>query len=151
MKRIIWGIVLLAVLAGLGIAAYFALGPDAGDEAASGAGGAEQTSTEPLELTDANFSSVTASGVALVDFWSPQCPPCLMQGPIVNGLAKKFAGRAIVGKLDVDSNRRAPARFRIQAIPTLILLKDGEEVRRFVGLQSEQVLAAALEEALEGE
>ena len=140
MKRVILGIVLLALLAGRGIAAYFALGP--------GAGGAEKISTEPLELTDANFSSVTASGVVLVDFWSPRCPPCRMQGPIVDGLAKKFAGRATIGKLDVDSNRTAPAKFRIRAIPTLILLKDGEEVRRFVGLESEQVLAAALEEAL---
>ncbi len=148
MKRTMVGIALLALLAGLGIAAYFALGPDAGDEAASGAGGAEETSTEPLELTDANFSSVTASGVVLVDFWSPRCPPCRTQGPIVDGLAKKFAGRATIGKLNVDSNRAAPAKFRIRAIPTLILLKDGEEVRRFVGLESEQVLAAALEEAL---
>lgn len=150
MKRTIWGIALLALLAGLGIAAHFALGPGAGDEAASGAGQGKKTSTEPLELTDANFSSVTASGVVLVDFWSVRCPPCRAQGPIVDGLAKNFAGRATIGKLNVDENPRTAREFNIMYIPTLIILRDGEVVKRFTGLQQEEVLASALKGALAG-
>ena len=146
MKRIIWGSVILASLAGLGIAAYFALGPGAGDEAASGAGGAE--TTESMELTDANFSSATGSGVVMVDFWSPRCPPCRTQGPIVDRLAKKFAGRATVGKLNVDENPKAAGEFNIRYIPTLVIFKDGKVVKRFTGLQQEPGLTTAIEGSL---
>lgn len=106
---------------------------------------------EATEVTDANFAEITGKGAVLVDFWSERCPPCRMQGPIVDSLAKKFAGRAMVGKLDVDANRRTAGRFRIMYIPTLIIFKKGKEVKRLVGLQQEATLASALEEALKGE
>ena len=116
----------------------------------------EKPEPEPVEatvVTDASFAEVTRKGVVLVDFWAERCPPCRMQGPIVEGLAKKFAGRATIGKLDVDANasRRTPRKFRIMYIPTLIIFKDGREVKRFTGLQSKATLTAALEEALRGE
>jgi thioredoxin 1 len=110
---------------------------------------------EPVEatvvvVTDANFADLTANGVVLVDFWAERCPPCRVQGPIVEKLAGRFAGRVAVGKLDVDAsaNRRTPRMFRIMYIPTLMIFRDGQEMKRFVGLQSEAVLASALEEAL---
>jgi len=106
---------------------------------------------EATEMTDASFAEVTGKGVVLVDFWSERCPPCRMQGPIVDSLAKKFAGRATIGKLDVGANRRTAGRFRIMYIPTLIIFKKGKEVKRLVGLQREAVLASDLEEALKGE
>jgi thioredoxin 1 len=99
-------------------------------------------------VTDADFDGFTASGVVLVDFWSPSCPPCLKQGPIVERLAARFEGRAFVGKIDVAENRDAPRRFGVRYIPTLIVFKEGREVRRFTGLQEEAVLASALEEVL---
>jgi thioredoxin 1 len=104
-----------------------------------------------VTVTDANFAEVTGEGVALVDFWSERCPPCRVQGPIVERLAERFAGRATIGKLKVDAeaSRRTPGRFRIMYIPTLIVFRDGREVKRFVGLQREAVLASALEEALQ--
>jgi thioredoxin 1 len=88
-----------------------------------------------------------------VDFWAERCPPCRMQGPIVEKLAERLAGRATICKLDVDAraNRRTPRKFRIMYIPTLIIFKDGKEVKRFVGLQQEAALASALEEALQSE
>ena len=101
-----------------------------------------------LEFTDANFDELTRQGVALVDFWALRCPPCRLQGPIVETVAESFAGRAAVGKLDVDSNSKVPARFALQFIPTLVILKDGEEVKRFTGLQQEATLASALEGAI---
>lgn len=102
-------------------------------------------------VMDENFDEVTRSGVALIDFWSRQCPPCLRQGPIVDRLAETFKGRALVGKVDVASNRETPRRYGVQLIPTLVVLRDGREVERFVGLQDEETLASALEEALAGE
>jgi thioredoxin 1 len=102
-------------------------------------------------VTDANFDEFTGKGVVLLDFWAERCPPCRLQGPIVEEIARKFAGRAKVGKLDVDANNKMPRKFRIQYIPTIIFFVDGSEVKRFTGLQEETALASALEEALRGE
>ncbi len=110
----------------------------------------ESGPVEATVVTDASFADFTAAGVRLVDFWSPGCPPCRVQGPIVEKLAKDFTGRAAIGKLRVDLNRAAPGRFGIMYIPTLIVFKDGEEVRRLTGLQNEATLTAAVEEALRG-
>ena len=99
-------------------------------------------------VTDADFTEFTANGVAFVDFWSPRCPPCRAQGPIVEKLANDLAGKAAIGKLRVDRNPAVPGQFAIRYIPTLIVFKGGEEVKRFTGLQNEATLVAALEEAL---
>ena len=101
-----------------------------------------------VALTDADFTKTVGEGVALVDFGATWCPPCRMQEPIVEKLAARFAGRALVGKLDVDEGRETAARFGVQSVPTLVVLRGGEEVERFVGLQTEEKLAAALDAAL---
>jgi thioredoxin len=103
---------------------------------------------EPVELTDANFDVLTSSGVVLVDFWATWCGPCLTQAPIIEDIAAQYTGRALVGKLDVDYNPVTTARFGIQWIPTLIILKDGQEVWRAVGVQTEGQLQAALDAVL---
>jgi thioredoxin 1 len=103
-----------------------------------------------VEVTDGNLAELTGNGVVLVDFWGEQCPPCRLQGPIVDKVAQKFAGRATVGKLDVESNREGPAQFGVMFIPTLIIFKDGKERKRFTGLTQEDVLATELEAALAG-
>ena len=100
-----------------------------------------------LELTDDAFDGATKTGVVLVDFWAPWCGPCRMQGPIIETLAKKVAGKATVAKLNVDDNTEAAARLGIQSIPTLILFKDGKEHERFVGVQSEADLLKAIDAA----
>ena len=101
-----------------------------------------------VEVTDANFVELTGKGLALVDFWAERCPPCRVQGPIVDKLAGDFAGRATVGKLDVDSNSKVPTEFGVMYIPTLIMLEDGKELKRFTGLTQEAALVSMLEEAL---
>ena len=103
---------------------------------------------KPIVLTDANFVEKTSKGVVLVDFWATWCPPCRIQGPIVEKIAKRYAGRVTVGKLDVDKNPKTAKRFNIKAIPTLIIFKDGKVHSRLVGLQQEQKLASELDAAL---
>ena len=103
-----------------------------------------------VEVTDANFKQVTATGVALIDFWAAWCPPCTKQGPIVERLAGRYAGQAVVGKLDVEKNPKATGQFAVESIPTLIVFKDGQPAQRLIGLQSEAALAAVLDEALGG-
>ncbi len=101
-----------------------------------------------VKLTADGFDEATAGGVALVDFWAEWCLPCRKQGPIVDKLAVEYQGRALVGKVNADEERELVARFGIGGIPSLILLKDGEESRRVVGLISEEDLRFLLEEAL---
>jgi thioredoxin 1 len=101
-----------------------------------------------VEVSDANFSQITEKGVALVDFWAERCPPCRMQGPIIEGLAERFDGRATIGKFDVDSNDLVPTELGLYCIPTLIVFKDGKELKRLTGLQTEKTLVSVLEKAL---
>ena len=100
--------------------------------------------THELALTDANFDTEASKGVMLVDFWAPWCSPCLMQGPIVEKVAAVMAGQVKVGKCNVDEAPNTSERFGIRSIPTLIILKDNQEVERFVGVQREAELVSAL-------
>ena len=87
-----------------------------------------------IEITDANYKETIASGVALIDFWAPWCGPCRMQGPVIQELAKTYAGRAVIGKCNVDQNPSTAGSLGIQSIPTLIVTKDGSEIERLVGV-----------------
>ncbi|MDR2390865.1 MAG: conjugal transfer protein TraF [Planctomycetota bacterium] len=100
------------------------------------------------ELTNATFNDAVSAGVALVDFWAAWCPPCRRQGPIVEGLADAYAGRALIAKMDVDQNGETAARFGVNNIPTIILLKDGKEERRLVGVTESNELAGELDKLL---
>jgi thioredoxin 1 len=101
-----------------------------------------------VELTDANFAQMTNTGVTLVDFWAPWCGPCRMQTPVVERVAEAYTDRAVVAKMNVDNNTETAASFGITSIPTIVLMKDGREVLRAVGLQSEQRLRSVLDSAL---
>ncbi len=103
-----------------------------------------------IELTDAQFDSVVnGSDVpVLVDFWAPWCGPCKMLGPVIEELANEYAGRAKVCKVNTDDNRDAAIDFGIQSIPTVILFKDGQLVRKWVGLTGKKDIAAAIESLL---
>ena len=91
--------------------------------------------TQEIVLTDANFDTEAGKGVVLIDFWAPWCGPCLMQGPIIEKVAAAMAGQVKVGKCNVDEAPKISERFEIRSIPTLIILKDNQEVEMFVGVQ----------------
>lgn len=104
----------------------------------------------PVEVTDANFDQVVlnADVPVLVDFWASWCAPCRTVGPIVEELAQAFAGRALVARLDVDTNRSTAQRYGVMSIPTLIFFRHGREVDRVTGAQSKYVLQQKLEALL---
>ena len=101
---------------------------------------------DPVVVTDANFSqTVEKSPVpVLLDLWAAWCGPCRMIAPTIEMLARELAGRVLVGKLDVDANQRTAAKFGVQGIPTLLILKNGNEVDRLVGVQSREAILARL-------
>ena len=104
-------------------------------------------STEPVIVTDANFSSVVEKShiPVLLDLWAAWCGPCRIIAPTIKILASELAGKVLVGKLDVDANPRTSARFRVQSIPTLLILKEGKEVDRIVGAQSREAILRRLQ------
>ncbi len=105
---------------------------------------AEEQAT-PVTLTDANFTQIASGGLpVLVDFWAPWCGPCRMVAPSVEQLAREFAGRAIVGKLNVDENPAVAGRYNIMSIPTLLIFKNGAVVDQIVGAQPLEALRQRL-------
>jgi len=105
---------------------------------------------KPQPVTDASFAQdVERSPLpVLLDAWAPWCGPCHMIAPVVDQLATELAGRIRVVKLNVDENPRTAARFDLRSIPTLLVLKDGREVDRLVGVQPKREIARRLERVL---
>ncbi len=104
-------------------------------------------SSNILELNDANFDTeIKASSVpVLVDFWAPWCGPCKMIAPILDRVADQTVGRARVAKVNVDDSTATASRFRVQSIPTLLFIKDGEVRDQVIGVTSEADLLARLQ------
>jgi thioredoxin 1 len=106
------------------------------------------SSTHTVELTAANFEEkvLKASGPVLVDFWAEWCQPCKMLGPRIDELAGEYAGRATVGKVNVDTAGELAEKYNIQAIPTVIFFKDGKPQKAISGYQPKKNYAEVLDQ-----
>ncbi|MDN5278235.1 MAG: thioredoxin 1 [Clostridiales bacterium] len=101
-------------------------------------------STGVEKINSVNFSEFTGKGTVLVDFWAPWCGPCQMQLPILESVAQKVGDKAKIAKLNVEENPDIASKFNIFSIPILILFKDGQQVKVFQGLQTEEALVRAV-------
>jgi thioredoxin 1 len=101
-----------------------------------------------LELNDGNFEAKTAKGVVLIDFWAPWCGPCKMLGPVLDKVSAEIGDKAIIAKINVDDSPQLAQRFGVRSIPAIFVLKNGQTVEQFVGVQDKQKLVAAIEAAL---
>ena len=100
-----------------------------------------------LEITDSNFEETVLKSdkPVLVDFWAAWCGPCRMVGPIIDEISEEYEGKAVVGKVDIDSNQQYAAQFGVRNIPTVLVFKNGELVDRKVGVSSKNDYAQALD------
>ena len=99
-----------------------------------------------LEITDSNFEELVLKSdkPVMVDFWAERCGPCRMVGPIIDEISNDFQDKAVVGKLDVDSNQEFAAKYGVRNIPTVLVFKDGELVGRQVGVAPKATYTEAI-------
>jgi len=93
-----------------------------------------------IELTNGKFDDFVKKGIVLVDFHADWCMPCVMMGPIVEDMSKKFKGKLKVGKVNVEDNQKLAQKHNILSIPTFLIFKDGKIIEQFVGAVSEEEL-----------
>jgi len=99
----------------------------------------------PIVVSDRNFDQTARTyPVVVVDCWAAWCAPCRAIAPVIEQLAKDYSGRVVFGKLDVDENPETAQKFGIMAIPTLLVMKEGIEVDRIVGVLTKDQLAAKI-------
>lgn len=102
-----------------------------------------------VELTDETFeSTVNSDQPVLVDFWAPWCGPCKMLGPVIEEISNEYADKAVIAKVNTDEHRQAAMEFGISAIPTIILFKNGQVKRKWVGLTGKKDITQAIDELL---
>lgn len=102
-----------------------------------------------VDATDANFAAVTdTNALVLVDLWAPWCGPCRMVAPVLESLARRYAGAIKVVKVNVDDNPGIAAAYDARSIPTLVFMRNGVRVNTVVGAQPEPALAATIDALL---
>ena len=103
-----------------------------------------------IEVSDASFPTEVLSSdkPVLVDFWATWCGPCKMVAPVLEQIAAEHPADLTIAKLDVDANSETAAKFSVSSIPTLILFKHGEEVKRIIGAQPKAAILRELSEAV---
>lgn len=101
-------------------------------------------------FTDASFEQevLKSEMPVLVDFWAEWCQPCHMVAPVVDEIAKEYAGKIKVGKVNVDENANVPGNFGVMSIPTIMLFKNGKPEKTMVGVQSKETFKKNIDEVL---
>lgn len=102
-----------------------------------------------LVLTDQNFEAevLKSDAPVLVDFWAEWCTPCKIVSPIVDELAKEYAGKLKVGKMDVDAHQSSQ-NYNVMSIPTLLIFKNGQPIKSVVGARPKEDIKRAIDEAI---
>ena len=105
--------------------------------------------SKPVIVTDSTLdAALNQYPLLIVDCWAEWCGPCRMIGPIIDELAKELSGRAVFGKLNVDENMQTSNKFRISAIPSLLVFKDGKLLDKLVGAYPKATLAGKIQKYL---
>lgn len=105
----------------------------------------------PLHVSDAAFEQTVLKSATpvIVDFWAPWCGPCKMVAPILDKLAKEYAGKVVIAKVNTDDNPEWAQKYGVQGIPTMLFISDGKIVHRQVGALPERMLKEAVAQFLE--
>jgi len=105
----------------------------------------------PIHVTDAAFEKTVlqSSTPVVVDFWAPWCGPCKMVAPILDKLAKEYAGKVLIAKVNTDENPEWAMKYGVQGIPTMLFISGGKIVHRQVGALPERMLREVLTQFLE--
>jgi len=97
--------------------------------------------TAPITVTDTTMPQIISNyPVGVIDCWAPWCGPCHMVAPVIEELAKDYAGKIVFGKLNIDENRMSANKYNIMSIPTLLVFKNGKLVDQVVGAMPRQEL-----------
>ena len=101
----------------------------------------KRTWSKPVEVTDATFKeTIQNHALVVVDCWAPWCGPCQMVAPVIEAMARDYAGRILFGKLSVDENMEIATQYQVMSIPTLLVFKNAKLVDRIVGAMPRQML-----------
>ena len=103
-----------------------------------------------LEITDANFEELVLKSdkPVLVDFWAAWCGPCRMVGPVIEEISNEYSDKAVVGKVDIDSNQEYAAKYGVRNIPTVLVFNKGEIITRQVGVAPKNTYTEAIDNLL---
>lgn len=107
--------------------------------------------SEPVHVTDAAFEKTVLQSTlpAIVDFWAPWCGPCRMVAPVLDKLAKEYAGKVLIAKVNTDENQEWALKYGVQGIPTMLFILNGKVIHRQVGALPEPVLRDLVAQFLE--